>query len=101
MARGAKCTSRGPGAARDVICRGRHDALLEGARRAKLAGADLIRGGFSSQVAGYSYFGKVTATVAFLSLWILALSLREFGFEIQNSQTTKGWGWKWVLLSNL
>lgn len=96
MARGAKCTSRGPGAAWDVICRGRHDALLEGARR-----AELIRGGFSSQVAGYSYFGKVTATVAFLSLWILALSLREFGFEIQNSQTTKGWGWKWVLLSNL
>lgn len=84
-----------------MICRGRHDALLEGARRAELAGADLIRGGFSSQVAGYSYFGKVTATVAFLSLWILALSLREFGFEIQNSQTTKGWGWKWVLLSNL
>lgn len=60
-----------------------------------LPGADLIR-----QVSLHTWQSALTvaklATVAFLPLWTLAVSLREFGFEIQNSQTTKGWSWKWI-----
>lgn len=94
FAHGATCATRWPGVAWGVIWQGRRDALLEGARRAELAGRP------SYQEASLSAHGRAS-TVACLSLWILALSLREFGFEIQNSQTTKGWSWKWILLSLL